>query len=278
LKALRTWRNLNQQKISDLEALPIPPQPFNFPSTEAALNVAMYNSFLGCVVSIICFLIDDVTFQELEAFNPAYQNLPITAELMERHDKCRESGDPYKTCDAVRMGISIFLFHGVRKCFSSAWQKWSVFALRSIGREGLSNGFTSVNTIEVIYQLEDMTRKRRLGGLNELRKTSSLGSMRNRLIPLLMPRSDDGDILVFYLRYRQTESDDVQIFARAAWKQGLGGSMQDLNLNIYDSANVRDRNPFDVPQLVELSQYWRQAVEKGWHGYLETNIQEGSFR
>jgi hypothetical protein len=54
--------------------------------------------------------------------------------------------------------------------------------------------------------------------------------------------------------------------------------MQDLNLNIYDSANVRDRNPFDVPQLVELSQYWRQAVEKGWHGYLETNIQEGSFR
>ncbi len=187
LKALRTWRNLNQQKISDLEALPIPPQPFNFPSTEAALNVAMYNSFLGCVVSIICFLIDDVTFQELEAFNPAYQNLPIAAELMERHDKCRESGDPYKTGDAVRMGISIFLFHGVRKCFSSAWQKWSVFALRSIGREGLSNGFTSVNTIEVIYQLEDMTRKRRLGGLNELRKTSSLGSMRNRLIPLLMP-------------------------------------------------------------------------------------------
>jgi hypothetical protein len=87
-----------------------------------------------------------------------------------------------------------------------------------------------------------------------------------------MPRGDDDQYLAFYLRgYQQ----DVEVVAKATWKQDFAGNMTALKLDIYDSAFSGFPYLSDRPEVLDLFVSWRQAVEKGWHGYLGTKIQEG---
>lgn len=134
------------------DSLSMPPPACHFESNEIAVNIAMYNAYLGCAVAMICTTDEDPAARELEAFHLVYQNLCIAAGLIDRHNE--QSNHPYKPCDAIDAGISIVLHHGARRCFSTAWQEWTIAALRSIGREGLSNGFTSANTVEIMCQLQ----------------------------------------------------------------------------------------------------------------------------
>jgi hypothetical protein len=172
------------------------------------------------------------------------------------------------------------LYYGARRCFSLAWQKSAIAALRSNGGDGFYNGFTAANTLDIMALLEDMTHG---GNTNKLCNTgmdSYLGSICDRIIPVLMPRGDDDEVLAFYLQYGHTELDGdqrvIQVVARITWKHDAAGTMTGRKLDVYDSPLVAgDFRLPDWPQILELFYCWRQAVGNGWHGFLETGAQNG---
>ncbi|TVY14816.1 Transcriptional regulatory protein moc3 [Lachnellula arida] len=257
-----------------MESFPIPPYASHFSSTDAALNVVMYNAYLGCAVAMIGTNDPDPASRELEAFKLVYETLRITAGLIEKHKESL-----YKPCDAISVGISTYLYHSARRCFSSAWQEWTIAALRSIGREGLSNGFTLANTLETMCELEARIRHDNVTPSCNVAVKSPLGPINGRLIPLLLPHEEGSQLLAFYLRYGNTEYDRneqaVQVVAKATWTEDISGTVKSMNLEGYESAAAGDLDVTTRPQAVELFHSWRNEVEKGWHGYLTKEVQEG---
>jgi hypothetical protein len=261
----------------DMHLRPIPPPACQLSTSETALNIAMYNAYMGCALAMIGTTDADPAAREWEAYNLVYQNLSLTAGLLESHNK--QPGSPYKSCDAISMGISMYIYHGTRRSFSLEWQKWGIAALRSIGREGLFNGFTGANSLDIMCQLEAQLQHHHTSQLLASPGSSPLGNTRDRLIPLLLPRGDDDQVLAFYLRYGNSEmvGDEraIQVVAKATWKEDALGIMNSLKLNVYDSVIAGYPHLPDRPQALELFYSWRQEVEKGWHGYLTTEVQEG---
>ncbi|TVY89708.1 Transcriptional regulatory protein [Lachnellula willkommii] len=257
-----------------MESLPIPPYPAHLSSTDAALNIVMYNAYLGCAVAMIGTNDPDPAARELEAFKLVYETLRIAAGLIEKHKESL-----YKPCDAISVGISTYLYHSVRRCFSSAWQEWTIAALRSIGREGLSNGFTLANTLETMCELEARIRHDNVTPSCNVVVKSPLGPINGRLIPLLLPHEENSQLLAFYLRYGNTEYDHdeqaVQVVAKATWTEDISGTVKSMNLEAYKSTAAGDLGVTTRPQAVELFHSWRNEVEKGWHGYLTKEVQEG---
>jgi hypothetical protein len=136
-----------------MELRSIPPPAVEFQFNETALNIAMYTAYLGSAVAMISATEEDPTAWDFEAFNLFYQTFCIAAGLIERQKYHERSINPYKPCDAVSIGIFISIFQGASRCFSLAWRNWTVDALRVIGREGLSNGLTWANTIDIMRKL-----------------------------------------------------------------------------------------------------------------------------
>lgn len=258
----------------DLSQRPIPPPACQLLSNEMALSIVMYNAYMGCALAMITTTDEDPTSRELEAFNLVYQSLCLAAGLIDR----QTSSSPYKPCDALSAGISIYLYHGVRRSFSLVWQQWTIGALRAVGREGLSNGFTNANAVEVMCQLEaKMQRSHQV-----LPGQSPLGHIRDRLIPLLLPRSDDDRGLAFYLRYGNLEIDGdekaIQAVAKATWKQDSNGVMGSVTLEVYEESIEGYPHPPIRPNATQMFISWRQEVEKGWHGYLAMDVEEGCLQ
>lgn len=266
---------LEATNLIPMESRSIPPPVCEFPSHETALNIAMYNAYLGCAVAMISATDEDPAARDLEAFNLAYQTLCIAAGLIERKKYHEQSINSYKPCDSVSIGMSIFIFQCACRCFSLAWRNWTIEALRSIGREGLSNGFTWANTIEIMGQLET-------GNANQLPDAalqSALGSLRYRIIPLLMPRGEDDQHVAFYFRERpDSDGDIVHLSAKATWTENFDGSIHSLKLGVYDPVLSGFPIQPEKPQALDLFSTWRQAVEHGWHGYLGTHVQEGFLK
>lgn len=275
-KALEGLRALDTPCV---ELLTMPAPACQFLSSEAALNVAMYNGYMGCAVAMIATTDEDPAARELEAFNLVYQNMCIAAGLIEGYKEYDGTGSSYKPCDAISMGISIALFHGARRCFSLAWMSWTIDMLRTIGREGLSNGFTLANTLEIMCQVENRVLPKGVHTLCETTFHAYLGPLRDRLIPLLLPRGEDGELLAFYLRYGYSEVNrderNIQVVARATWKQNLKGERDSLKLDIFDLEIAGDNYSPHRPHALEIFEPWRQAVEKGWHGYLANEVDLG---
>lgn len=254
-----------------LDQRPIPPPACQLLSNEMSLSVIMYNAYMGCALAMITTTDEDSTSREREAFNLVYQSLCLAAGLIE----CHNSGSPYKPCDALSAGISIYLYHGLRRSYSQAWQQWTIGALRSIGREGLSNGYTNANALEIMCQLEAKMQRQH----QSLPGESPLGHIRDRLIPLLVPRGDDDRALAFYLRYGNLEIDGderaIQVVAKATWKQDITGVMDSVKLDVYETSIEGYPHLLNRPDATEMFNSWRQEVEKGWHGYLALEVQQG---
>ncbi|OBT78588.1 hypothetical protein VF21_02245 [Pseudogymnoascus sp. 05NY08] len=260
-----------------LDMRPLPPPACRFSTNEMALNMLMYNTFVGCSLAMIATTDVDPAPRELESMNLVYQSLCITAGLVESRNDQSENRD--KPCDAISMGISVYIYQIARRCFSHAWQQWMVAALRLIGPEGLSNGFTSANALEIMFQLEAKIRLHTSEQRNNIIVHSPLGCIRDRLIPLLLPPGSDGQQLAFYLRYGNEEVDSgeraIQVFAKATWKQDILGKMESLELEVYEAGISGYGVPPDRPQALALFHSWRGEVDKGWHGYLPKDVQDG---
>lgn len=254
-----------------MEALPIPPPPLHFTSPEAAINVAMYNAYLGCALAMISSTDEDPIERELHAFNLVYETMCITRGLTERHGG--QYTGSYKPCDTLGMGISLFLYYGARRSYSSLWQNWTIEALRAIGREGLSNGATLANSLEIMFRLENSIRGSILGEGQYYQRGAPLGAIRDRLVPLVMPLGDAGQPLSYFLRYGGALPDGdermVQVVAKGTWEQDDSGAMTSLELDIYDeSAGVGSLPLLYKPDAIGLFATWRGSVESGWHGCL----------
>jgi hypothetical protein len=107
---------------------------------------------------------------------------------------------------------------------------------------------TAANTLDIMASLEDKTHDGNTKKLCNTGMDSYLGSIRDRIIPALMPRGDDDEVFAFYLQYEHTELDMdqrvIQVVARITWKQDAAGTMMGRKLNVYDS-----------PLLLEISVY-----------------------
>jgi hypothetical protein len=248
----------------------IPPPAVEFQFNETALNIAMYNAYLGRTVVMTSATEEDLTAWDFEASNLFYQTFCIAAGLIEREKYHERSINPYRPCDAVSIGISIFIFQGASRCFSMAWRNWTVDALRVIGREGLSNGFTWANTIEIMSKLETGNA----GQISDAAVYSALGSLRYRLIPLLMPRGDDDKHVAFYFRERpepDVAKNYVHVSAKAMWTENtFDGSVDFFKLEVYDMVLSGFLILPNKPEDLELLSSWRQLVQNGWHRYLQT--------
>lgn len=261
-----------------LDMRPFPPLACRFSTNEMALNMLMYNTFVGCSLAMIATTDVDPAPRELESMSLVYQSLCITAGLIETQNDQSENRD--KPCDAISMGISVYIYQIARRCFSQAWQQWMIATLRLIGPEGLSNGFTSANTLEIMFQLEAKLQLHTTEPRTDV-KYSPLGCIRERLIPLLLPPGNDGQQLAFYLRYGNKEVDSgewaIQVVAKATWKQDILGKMESLQLDVYEAVPGYGVLP-DRPQALALFHSWRGEVNKGWHGYLPKDVQDGFLR
>jgi hypothetical protein len=224
---------------TNCSTLPPIPQPLGITSRGAALNILQCNVYLSCVLSIIAATDEDPIGRESKAFNLEYQNLRITAPFKEpANESGQQSSDPRSS--ASNVGNSYFWFHGARRCFSRDWQLWTIAALRDIGRKGHPNGHASGNTLELMCQLEDASPyKPSIEGSDT--RQSPLGPIRNRIIPVLMPRGVDGHFMAYFLRYGETKSGKraVCVIERATWTQPDSGDMQDLELLTYEWADAR---------------------------------------
>lgn len=262
-----------------LDMRPLPPIACRFSTNEMALNMLMYNTFVGCSLAMIATTDVDPAPRELESMSLVYQSLCITAGLVESRNDQSENRD--KPCDAIRMGISVYIYQIARRCFSQVWQQWMIATLRLIGPEGLSNGFTSANTLEIMFQLEANIRLYTTEQRTNV-EYSPLGCIRDRLIPLLLPPGNDGQQLAFYLRYGNEEVDSgeraIQVAAKATWKQDILGKMESLELDVYETGISGYRVLPDRPQALALFHSWRGEVDKGWHGYLPKDVQDGFLR
>jgi hypothetical protein len=260
--------NFQPSNIEDFYSLPIPPQPLYFSSNEAALNAVMFNGYLGCALAMISTTDDDPIPREMEIFRIAYQNLRICAGLLNLGGQGQISSN-YKPCEALNMGISMFLYHGARRCFSLDWQKWTIDALRAVGREGLSNGHVYANTLVVMRQVQSTLNCNVSEGHID-RSTAPLGSIRDRLVPMLMPQGDDGLLTTFYLRYGIAEDDTeesvVRVLAGATWKQDESGGMVSLKLRSLNETGAACLS--GTAWSPNLLSFWRTSVEPGWHGFL----------
>jgi hypothetical protein len=96
---------------------------------------------------------------------------------------------------------------------------------------------------------------------------------------MLMPHGEEDHILAFFLRYGSTEAQGdeqtVQVVAKATWKEDATGAMDSFNLDVCDTVFSKLSTVEEMPDALELFRSWRQEVEKGWHGYLAREVQEG---
>ncbi|KAG0651531.1 hypothetical protein D0Z07_1515 [Hyphodiscus hymeniophilus] len=254
------YTNLDEDQPSSMEdfyALPIPPEPLPSSSSEAALNIVMFNGYLGCALAMIASTEEDSTAREMEIFRLAYQNMRICAGLIH---------GSYKPVEALNMGVSMFLYHGFRRCYSKEWQAWTHTALQALPHEGLSSGLAFANTLEIMDQVHQAQLYHVPSPSIAVQHRSPLGSICERLVPMLMPRGDDGRFTAFYLRYGTSAEDSderaVRILAKATWEQDGNGMMHSLKLDNYGLAesHTLDSTTMFAP--------WRQSVEHGWHGFL----------
>lgn len=262
-----SWDDDNKKAtdFATMAALPIPPSALFFGSTEAAITVAMHNAYLGCALAMISATDEDSTSHELDAFNLVYENMRIASGLI------GTPGGGYRPCDTLGTGISLFLYMGARRSYSSSWQQWTLETLRSIGREGLFSGTTSGNTLQIMWELEARIRSN-VTHLETTRKMESpLGSIKDRLNTILLPLGDDGHLLAYFIRYGDASHNGderiVQIVAKARWREHEDGTAHSLELDVFDKS-AGGLNPNTTPAALEIFSPWRDAVEMGWHGYL----------
>jgi hypothetical protein len=256
--------------LSEFKTLPMPPLPLYLASADAAINIMMFNGYMGCSLAMIANTDEDPVARDIEAFNYVYQNLRIAASLL--YGDSDNGPADYKPCDSLDRGISMFLFHAARRCYSVGWQKWTATALRSIGQEGVTNAYALANIIDMMHSMETpYVYSAEFEGGTEL-DGSPLGSIRDRLIPLPIPRDDNENFSAYFLHYGLTElgNDErvVRIIGRASWKQNETGEMRSLELDAYDIDDARMLFSKDDCDDKSVLSTIRQQVEYGWHGVL----------
>ena len=249
--------------LEEVNLLPIPPHPLSFTSAEAAVNMIMFNGFLGCALAALSTTDFDPLAREIESFNSIYQILRISSGLLSERTKHGLVDHGYRPCESLDVGISMFLYQGARRCFSLNWQRWIVTALHSIGREGLLNAHSFANALEIMAPLQRVVLE-----ASNVAKKSPLGHLNDRLIPVVLPRGEKGEYVAYFLRYGVTKNDSDEDFIRvvgmASWRQDDLGNM----LELQSEAAVKKISSQHEQGNINVIELWKEKVEVGWHGLV----------
>ncbi|KAH8812390.1 hypothetical protein F5884DRAFT_750700 [Xylogone sp. PMI_703] len=256
-----------------LENSPIPPTPLLFESSEAALSVALYYNYMSCTLWMLAETTGDEHYESM-AFPLVYQNLRIAEGL--RSLRGREKLSAVKGCehdssDHIDMNMTLFLFLGARRCYCDRWQKWTISALHSIGRHGLFDGCAFANAVEILCQLQTRAE---LEVCDQSLSQGRLGWLRTRIIPLLMPASDNGKHIAFYFQRHDTIKDGIHIVAQATWEQNISGKISVLSLKYFGESDHDDSESQRLVGSINTHFPWRESLKNGWHNYL--NISDPS--
>ena len=227
--------------------LPLPPAPLHFTSSEAAMNVATYNTYMACTSSLLYRAEVDPPRYKSAMYYYVYANLRIAEFLYPPPD--REQTHPTKLIDHALLPL---LYWGGRRAIPETWRQWTIAKLKQIGPQGLYPGHTFANVLDIMSQVK-----------THFQASSPDGAGHFDLVPLLVTVGADSPSLEAVYLHEYAE-DDFRIVARAMWMQEGNGDRRkehiDYECDAYKDVNSR------VP--------WRQKVEGGWHSllYLEDSL------
>ena len=259
--------SLFASNLEEVSLLPIPPDPLKFASTDAAVNIIIYNGFLGCALAALSTTDIDPLAREIESFNSVYQMLRISSGLLSEWTRQDPGEYGYRPCDSLDVGISMFLYHSARRCFSPIWQQWIVSSLHAIGREGLLNAHSFANALDIMAPLQRVVPQVTVPtNRNDVARESPLGHLNDRLVPVVLPKGEKGEYVAYFLRYGITQNDSdenvIRAVGLASWTQDDAGNMQELQTE----ANIRKITSQHVQGSMDVIESWREKAEVGWHG------------
>lgn len=225
---------------------PFPPSPLLFTSSEAAMNVATYNTYMSCTSSILYHAeVDPVRYKSAMCYY-VYANLRIAEFLYPPSD--REDTHPRKLVDHALLPL---LYWGGRRAIPEKWLQWTIAKLKQIGPQGLYPGHTFANVLDIMSKVKVHFQASFPNGVGHF-----------DMVPLLVTVGADFSVLeAVYLH--EYAKDDFRIVARATWVQDGEGDRTEEDID-YQCETYKDVNT-RVP--------WRQKVESGWHSllYLENS-------
>lgn len=223
------------------EQFPLPPVPLHFTSSEAAMNVATYNTYMSCTSSLLYHAeVDPVRYKSAMCYY-VYANLRIAEFLYPLPD--HETTHTRKLVDHALLPL---LYWGGRRTIPEPWRQWTIAKLKQIGPQGLYPGHTFANVLDIMTQVKEFFLASFPNGVGHF-----------DMVPLLVTVGADSAVLeAIYLH--EFGEDDFRIVARATWVQDDNGDRTEEDID-YECAAYKDVNS-RVP--------WRQKVEGGWHSLL----------
>lgn len=223
------------------EQYPLPPSPLQFTSSEAAMNVATYNTYMSCTSSLLYHAeVDPVRYKSAMCYY-VYANLRIAEFLYPPHDR-----NDTHTRKLVDHALLPLLYWGGRRAIPESWRQWTIAKLKSIGPQGLYPGHTFANVLDIMSQVKAHFQASFPNGVGHF-----------DMVPLLVTVGADSPVLEAVYLHEYAEQD-LRIIARATWVQDCKGNRteEDVDYECKEFKDVASRVP------------WRQKVEGGWHSLL----------
>ena len=223
------------------EQYPLPPAALHFTSSEAAMNVATYNTYMSCTSSLLYHAgVDPPRYKSAMSYY-VYANLRIAEYLYPPPGS--ENTHTRKLVDHALLPL---LYWGGRRAIPEPWRQWTIAKLKQIGPQGLYPGHTFANVLDIMSQVKA-----------HFQASFPNGAGHFDMVPLLVTVGADSPVLEsVYLH--EFEEDDFRIVARATWVQDCKGDRTEEDID-YKCEAYKDVNS-RVP--------WRQKVEGGWHSLL----------
>ncbi len=223
------------------EQYPLPPAVLRFTSSEAAMNVATYNTYMSCTSSLLYHAdVDPPRYKSAMCYY-VYANFRIAEFLYPPPD-----GQNTHTRKLVDHALLPLLYWGGRRAIPEAWRQWTIGKLKQIGPQGLYPGHTFANVLDIMSQVKAHFLASFPDGVGHF-----------DMVPLLITVGVGSPVLeAVYLH--EYGPDDFRIVARATWVQDGKGDRTEENVD-YECEEYKDVNS-RVP--------WRQKVENGWHSLL----------
>lgn len=262
--SLFTFPNANEDdhditaaKTVALHSLSIPPAPKQIGKHDAAINAAIFNTYMACSLAMLSAH-EEYKNEEAKVFWYVYQNLCIAESLTTAND------NKANFVQDLDIGICLPLYLGFRRCYSESWQRWTISKLLQIGQEGLYDGHAFANTLQILRQVQaklEMSVYTNTGCAS-----SPLGPLNERIVPLLLPKDDDGTFHAYFAKPLTGNLDSatkLPVAAKASWTTNTSGNIVNLTVHFFDN-----EAPAEGQMSLDAYLAWRRSVESGWHKFL----------
>lgn len=259
---------------ASLGELPLPPEPQNFDSMDAALAAALYNCHMGRTMMLLYLASNGVQeAYEFAAYAYIYQNLRIMAGVWQDNDQRKLDERIYLPSNALKVGFIPLLYMGATYAYSAAWQQWTAAKLHSIAQEGFFSGEAFARCLESLALFQSQAqRTRQTPWSAKLEVRSPLGNPFSRIIPIMLPDIEGTSYVAYYVQYVPNEADprsSAQIIGKASWgKTDAENPSENLSMAFYDHNSPLNQNRTERCIYMHISQH--EPMARGWEQLLGT--------